>query len=312
MINEDSSIENIPVQFVGILPSISANLDITYRSLVLTEIEKGKVALKIAFGQNYESNALVFIDDRSLKVLSNNSKKEMFIKIPIHHIGAVSYLFEDNIHILVIKYGDIDKNYKTNDNLNSCFLAILFCESKAIAEKICYCVESCFRIIYSPNRNYSDMNTNINQFRNNNEPLSSQISMSYAFRSSSFANLQHLDNSPDSIGAPYIGSFTRQISNESHMVMPAAREAQIDNVAQQLIANYMEKLSEIFSKEEFETFCGIMKSWHSTEFDFETFCEKLIALFGRHRYYLLKDISPFIPAKDLPSFQSFINKLDNL
>ncbi|PVD23711.1 hypothetical protein C0Q70_16984 [Pomacea canaliculata] len=257
------------VLFAGVIDDVSATMDITNRTDVLRVIDKGKKLGVIPMHVTYDHSAIMSLSLHNIKIMKHNSNEDLLLRIPMHEIAAICYIKDDKQHILAIKFGTPEV----------CQLAVLYCDSKPVAEELCALVGQCFRLIYTE------------------------------------AMIEILNSSIDPTGIPSTGGSTTIPNNaasdsvngsDSKSIrggVPSEGGSTTSFSAEELLKDYMKKLHKELDASELKIFAQALQDLDSR---FQDFCERVLQLYGADRKHLLAEMLPFIPADNLPYFEDFL------
>lgn len=296
------------VQFAGVLPEIALTLDPSSRTEVLRMVDLGKREQRLTQIHGPQTTAALHIDMYSMKLFSKDKRQEPLLRIPIHQVAAVSYIKEDDQHILAIKFGEVTKT-QSADETTTCSLAIAYCDSRLIAEEICSYVDLCFQSIYTDaTMNFFDRSliegTQASARKDNtysNLSNNDMLMTNFSHLSKENGSLGFLSHSSLSLGNTGTASSASALS---HLTRQNS-ETEISPAANELILDYMNKLYTKLSASELQEFALLVKAWH-TNMTFPDFCQRVLDLYGSDRRHLLVGMRPFIPAKDSMYFERFL------
>lgn len=261
-----------PVLFSGVIGEVPAHMDITNRTDVLRIIDKGKKQGVIPTHATYEyHSAVLSLSTYNIKIMKTNAE-DLLLRIPMHEIAAMCYIKDDKQHILAIKFGTPEM----------CQLAVLYCDSKVVAEELCSLVENCFQMIY----------------------LKGVIGF--------FDNSINPSGSPSTGGSTTIPKAPSVSESASDFPSPTNRQSHsnsdsrsIKSIGGELLTDYMNKLHKELNPRELQQFAQILPDMENR---FPEFCEKVLRLYGTERKHLLKEMMPFIPADNLMYFEDFLSR----
>lgn len=297
------------VQFAGVLPGIPVNLDPSCRSEVLRIIDQAKQENRLMLDSRFLVDVTLHIDVNNLKLISVDNRQEPLLRIPIPQVAAVSYIRDDDQHILCVKFGEVSKT-RPSDKPSSCSLAVMYCDSRVSAEEICSCVDLCFQIIYTDATMTFFDKSLIEECQNGgpDDTFSGAVNKNALLTnltqlSPHHGSLGFLSHSSLSLGNSGSTSSASAISQMTHR----NSETELSSAANELILDYMNKLYTKLAASELQEFAMLIRSWH-TDMTFSEFCQKVLNLYGSERRHLLVGMRPFIPAKDLSYFEQFLQK----
>lgn len=299
------------VQFAGVLPGIPMGLDPCSRSEVLRIIDQAKQENCLTPSSHLNTEVTLHVDINNLKLISMDNQQEPLLRIPVPQVAAVSYIRDDDQHIVCIKFGELLKTRST-EKASTCSLAIMYCDSRVSAEEICSCVDLCFQTIYTN----ATMTFFDRSFIEGSQTVGKDDSYSGDVNKNTLlTNLTHLGTHHGSLGFLSHSSLslgtsvaTSSASALSQMTRRNS-ESELSSAANELILNYMNKLYTKLSASELQEFAMLIKSWH-TNLIFSEFCQQVLNLYGSERRHLLVGMRPFIPAKDLSYFEHFLQMSD--
>ncbi|KAI8786992.1 cerebral cavernous malformations protein 2 [Biomphalaria glabrata] len=273
----DDPVEIKPVQYAGEIEGVSPHLDITNRTDVLRIIDKGKKQGFIPAHVTGERVAILSLSIFNIKISKYNATEDLLLRIPMHEIAATCYIKDDKEHILAIKFGTPE----------SCKLAVLYCDSKPIAEEICSLVGQCFNLVYTEAL-----------FRLLDRPLSSaeQHAQHPGSDGSGSGTIENVPVPPS--------PFTRGPRSES-----GNSKASDTGTGKELLEDYMNKLKAKLDADELRKFLQLLNDWKKDN-NFIVFCDKFLALLGSDRKQLLSELVPFIPDHNYQYFEEFLLKND--
>ncbi|GFR89790.1 cerebral cavernous malformations 2 protein [Elysia marginata] len=207
---------------------------------------------------------------------------ELLLRIPMHEIAAICYIKDDQQHILAIKFGSIE----------SCKLALLYCENKLLAEQICALVGQCFNLVYTEATVYL---------------IERQLSPAERPGSTSSGTVSTLvQNRPPDLSSYYSASVANypRVPSDSESLRNSDSGA-----GKELLEDYMTKLTSKLSPEELRRFLLHLDDWKK-ENHFPEFCDDVLAMLGQERKQLLSELLPFIPAENFQYFEDFLRRND--
>ncbi|XP_059178313.1 cerebral cavernous malformations protein 2 homolog [Physella acuta] len=264
----DEHVERAGVQFAGEIDGVSPHLDITNRTDVLKIIDKGK---KHGFIPGHSTvDCILSLSVFNLKICKNLAKKDLLLRIPMHEIAATCYIKDDKEHILAIKFG----------TAGACKLAVMYCDTKILAEEICSLVGQCFNLIYTEALF---------------QLLDRPIPTSEPALSTSSEGTTIIPDIPD----PYTPRHERA-SSRSDVSRASGKE---------LLEDYMNKLKEKLNPDELRKFLQHLNDWKRDN-HFHQFCDDVLLLLGPDRKQLLSELVPFIPEYNYPYFKEFLQRND--
>ncbi|XP_076440328.1 cerebral cavernous malformations 2 protein-like [Babylonia areolata] len=258
------------VLFAGVIGEVAADMDITNRTDVLRIIDKGKKHGVIPSHVTYEyHSAILSLSTYNIRINKNNVE-DILLRIPMHEIAAMCYIKDDKQHILAIKFGTPEM----------CQLAVLYCDSKPVAEELCSLVGQCFQMIY----------------------LKGVI----GFFDQSINNPS---GSPSTGGSTTIPNHQAppSISDSDFPAHAPSERSSVKSIGGELLADYTTKLHKELNSKELQMFAQLLPDLENR---FPEFCERVFQLYGSERRHLLAEMMPFIPADNLPYFEDFLKRND--
>lgn len=304
------------VKFVGIVREIPIDFDPTNRTEVLRVIDCGKEEKRLVRVLRPEHDVVFHMSAYSLKLSTRDNKENLLLHVPIHQVASVSYVNEDDLHIVGIKYGDFDYQKKQiSDEPQTCHLAVLYCESKAVAEEICSMTDYFFQVAYTDatmrffdkalvEKALTEASASCSFTSNKSNGSPSRLGLHSHKENGVLGFLSHSNLSLGNNGTLSTVA-SRSIVRSS--VRPDSDD-ELSPAANELILDYMRKLYTKLNSEELQQFAMLVKAWH-TDLPFPEFCNKVRDLYGPDRKHLLAEMRPFIPAKDSSFFECFIKGL---
>ncbi|ELU18099.1 hypothetical protein CAPTEDRAFT_199688 [Capitella teleta] len=297
--------------FAGVVSNIAIDLDATNRTEVLRAIDRGRREKSLPWVTNYSHDAILCLNAHNLKLSQRDGNEESLLRIAIHEIATVSYIRDDDLHIIAIKFGDPDRCATTTSSLSldesyPCKLAVLYCDSRGSAVEICSLIDQCFLYLYQDaTMQYFDSNlrqgaggmgssTLRSEKSSNSTPKKDLDSQNLGFISQSTLNLSSLPSKSSRRTNPY-NSLARS-------------ESDIGPSGSDMIQKYMEKLYSKLKPDELKRFAQLMRAW-KTNLPTRDFCGQVFELYGPERKHLLSGMAPFIPDTDLPEYESFLNSI---
>lgn len=298
------------VKFVGIIRDIAIDLDPTNRTEILRVIDFGKQEKRLPRVLRPEHDVLFRMSAYSIKLLARENREKLELHVPIHQVAAISYVHEDDLHIVSIKFGDFDFQKKQIiEEPQACHLAVLYCESKNVAEDICSMADNFFQVAYTEaTMRFFDKAlvekalTDYAASSSYKSPASPKMGIHGHLENGTLGFLSHSNLS--------LGNGTLSTAASRSVIWSARQESdsELSAAANELILDYMRKLYKKLNNEELQRFAMLVKAWH-TDLLFSEFCNKVRDLYGPDRKHLLADMRPFIPAKDSAFFENFIRGL---
>ncbi|CAL1530289.1 unnamed protein product [Lymnaea stagnalis] len=272
-----------PVQYAGEIDGVSPHLDITNRTDVLKIIDKGKKQGSIPVHVSEDNIAILSLSVFNIKISKYNASDDLLLRIPMHEIAATCYIKDDKEHILAIKFGTPE----------SCRLAVLYCESKPVAEEICALVGQCFNLVYTEAL-----------FRLLDNPLNPSDPIHHAASTIS-GNVAWLFLFPF---LPNI--FTVNYCNIKLSGYESGNSKTSDSgTGKELLEDYMNKLKAKLNADELRKFLQHLNDWKK-ENHFHQFCDEVLLLLGPDRKQLLSELIPFIPEHNYQYFEEFLKRND--
>lgn len=272
------------MKYLGDIPGVSMDTDTTNRTEVLKIIDRGKKQGLIPLHLTLDHDAVLYLNKYIIKVAKRDVQDQVLLQLPCNEIAQACYVKETGLHILAIKHG-------TQESLN---LAVLHCESQAIAESFCSLVSHCFELVYKDVMIDLIADTIDKAIQNQkDESTGSVSSRSTPTRKPQFETDSIRNRYPVDYGA---GSNISTDSTES-------RQAQY-------LKDYMRQLHTKLSIDELTMFSNLLKSWNYSSSRLPEFCDKLLNLYGPGRKHLLAGMFPFIPERDCPYFENFLKQND--
>jgi len=284
------------VTFAGIIEGVRSDLDTTSRTDVLRIIDKGKRDGKLPWRTNMDHDAIFTLCAHDMKLSKRDGHEEIIIRVAIHEIEAVSYIRDDNQHILTVKYGDPE---------GPCHLIVLLCESKMGCEQLCSLMGQCFELAYTDatlqgiELSYMDGTSSVSSFNSSN--ITSSTTTSKSERSDSNRSTP-VTPRPDQYG------FRTESVQNLHTKRKTSAESELSGTAVELLQQYTKKLQTKLNVGELQQFAQLLRAWH-TGIPFHEFCDKVLELYGPERKYLLLGMRPFIPDKDYTYFESYLERV---
>ncbi|KAH9509732.1 hypothetical protein Btru_044368 [Bulinus truncatus] len=267
-----------PVQYAGEIDGVSPHLDITNRTDVLRIIDKGKKEGFIPVNVSGEHLAILSLSIFNIKISKYNATEDLLLRIPMHEIAATCYIKDDKEHILAIKFGTTE----------SCKLAVLYCDSKPLAEEICSLVGQCFNLVYTEAL-----------FRLLDRPINAAEQHPHPGSAGSGSTL--IQEGPDVLPP---SPFTHGPPSDS-----GHSKASDTGTGKELLEDYMNKLKAKLDADELRKFLQLLNDWKKDN-HFNLFCDKFLALLGPDRKQLLSELVPFIPEHNYQYFEEFLQRND--
>lgn len=282
------------IQFAGIVPNIAMHLDPTNRTDILKFIDKAKKQTFLPYETTSEHRAVLSLSAYSLIILRRNPAEQLILVVAIHEIAAVCYIRDDGNHLLVLKIGDPENNKET------CTLAVIYLESKSAAEELCALVRQCFELVYTEaartffEEKIKQEGRDDTSFANSEDSVSTSHSRALG------------------LGPSFITGSQENISRVS-LASPRGRrgsksESELSGGGNEVIHDYMKQLHARMTGQELRQFAILLRRWH-TDLPFGEFLQKVFELYGPDRKYLLPEMRPFIPDKDCPYFENFLERI---
>ncbi|ESO94335.1 hypothetical protein LOTGIDRAFT_118823 [Lottia gigantea] len=274
--------------FAGVVKDINPHIDITNRTDVLRLIDMGKQHGHIIYHNVSERLSVFSLSVNNIKIIPvRNEELPIFLRISMQEIAAICYIKDDAQHILAIKYG----------STILCHLAVLYVDSKHIAEEICSLVDVCFQLIYMEAAiDIIDTSNPGDSSRSNSTGSANPPFISPSFRPISQNDVNQNPSRPSSIRR-----HGRRVPSD-----PSTRGSDTGSIFQELLHDYMVKLHQKLNSEELRQFASYLPQLTKSKNEFEEFCEKIYDLYGPNRIYLLAEMSPFIPQDNYPHFEEFL------
>ncbi|ESO02730.1 hypothetical protein HELRODRAFT_184311 [Helobdella robusta] len=263
------------IQFGGIIENISIELDMASRTKIMNLIDEARKAGKLTRDRRYNRNSFFKFDVNSFKIVTDDNKQDVLVRMPIHQVACFSYVYEDDQHIIAIKYA-ISRT------------AVQLCRT-LLLRALQLGGHSDDDIIISswpqPHENFSNSCLDVR------DPLDANGGQQL---SSIFNNSSNNNNKSD---------VTNDVINQGYV--SESDSSQLSMKEQELIRDYMRKLYNVLTNFELESFAQLVKSWQR-DIPFHDFMNQLLQLYGEKRKYLLKEMRPFIPTKDISYYESFL------
>uniref|UniRef100_F1L3N6 Malcavernin n=1 Tax=Ascaris suum TaxID=6253 RepID=F1L3N6_ASCSU len=277
------------VKYAGLVQDIRGDIDPSGRTGLLKILDQAKLNGQIkAFSRtrDFAADAVLRVDTCSISVnaLENG---ELLLCVPIHSIASVGFVREECENILPIKIGDISS---TNRDLFD--LAVVYCGTADIAEKICNILGQCFSQIYKEAAsNYELKSTPLKSLTgssvsptNNSRPL---------FMTDSHPDLRAGIHPPDSTSA--------------------SRSESADDRTDELIKDYMSVLTACLSTQELAEYAALIVRWRDGSMPIIELAQKLSELYGTERIHLLTRMRCLLrnrSREDIDAFDSFVEMLN--
>jgi hypothetical protein len=305
------------VKFVGIIPDIPHALDPTNRTEVLRIIDRGK---RDKYLTRTVQDAIFCLSVRYIKLLTRDKAEDLLLRLPIHQVAAMSYICEDDHHILSIKFGEFDlkrHQLRTADDSPACNLAVVYCDSRRSAEELCAGVDQCFQSIYTDaTMHFFDRSLLESARTSGVDPGVASVDYSFTDKSASSTprvSTRTSHEPPATLGflshsSLDLGTLSSATSRSLSRATGRGSDVELSAAANQLIMDYMKKLYNKLNADELQRFALLVKAWHN-DLSFPDFCNSVLDLYGPDRKYLLIGMQPFIPAKDLTYFEHFIERV---
>lgn len=300
----------LEAKFVGNVQQISLFYDIKIKKNLFKLIEDEQNKLKLATDLDSSNDAIVRVNAYIVELLWRDSE-EMIAAFPLHNIANVCYAQKTkNSNVIAIQYCNA---FESNEYYN---VYLLHLNSRSEAESMCSLFKQCFRLLHVE-RTMSLLDQvlreeTISNYSSSNhvyEPneYSSNFEMTPNFQRKQIAG-NNTDDDTKSLGCSTIHDQIQQ----PEVIKPTVK---VKMDAHQTIASFINKLQKELNKIEFENFAKALTDWQKGE-PFEKFCQEALKICGSERKYLIKDMRPFVPNKNLEWYENFveesINEVDNL
>ncbi|KAL8582941.1 hypothetical protein ACOMHN_006485 [Nucella lapillus] len=275
------------VLFAGVIGEVAADMDITNRTDVLRIIDKGKKHGVIPPHMSYEyHSAILSLSTYNIRINKSNGE-DVLLRIPMHEIAAMCYIKDDKQHILAIKFGTPE----------TCQLAVLYCDSKPVAEELCSLVSQCFQMIYLIGPVAEELCSLVGQC----------FQMIYLKGVIGFfdQSINNPSGSPSTGGSTTIPNHQAppSISDSDFPPHAPSERSSVKSIGGELLADYTNKLHKELNPKELQMFAQLLPDMENR---FPEFCERVYHLFGAERKQLLGEMMPFIPADNLSYFEDFL------
>ncbi|XP_072027542.1 cerebral cavernous malformations 2 protein-like isoform X2 [Amphiura filiformis] len=267
----DSYLEK-EIKYLGIISNVPFALDPTKRTELLRYIDQGKRQHQLPWNSTRKDHdAILTLSARQVKLLKRDGE-ELLQRLEIHNIAAVSYVRDDDQHILAFKTA-------IEGHSDNCNLVICECQNKEKADEICSLIQQTFVLVYTElTMKFFDQEINAGR------PPSSRRDPSVIERPS-----------PPSDGSESEhGGAASSIGKSSHS-------------AALVLQKYIEDLRKQLNSEELQQFAAIPREYRQSG-SIKEFCTRLQQLYGPNRTNLFPGMRPYIPEKDIDHFETFLER----
>ncbi|KAK2157183.1 hypothetical protein LSH36_196g05039 [Paralvinella palmiformis] len=315
----DSYIEK-EVKFAGTVTNIPIHLDCTNRTDVLRVIDRGKHEKLLPWTLTRDHDAIFSLNVHNIKICQRDGIEELLLRVPVHEIAAVCYIRDGEEHILAIKYGSfkLSRGLALLDSQDTCQLVILYCDNKSSSEELCSLIDQCFHLVYTDaTMHFLDMklteasaglSTGSLTLRSDKSSTNSTPKREHVDHRGFQCLTQSISDLNQANGASSFMSRSLPRAMTMRRSSTAKSEIELSATANKMIQDYMTKLYTKLNKDELGRFAVLVRDWHRN-MPIGDFCEKVLELYGPERKYLLQGMKPFIPERDLPVFETFLERL---
>jgi len=311
------------VIYAGSIGNVSIDLDPTNRTDTLKIIDRGKKEGIIPKNISRENDAIFSICIHNVKFCQRDNE-ELLLRIAIHEISAICYVRDNNEHIISVKYGDHDDPY------GNCNMAVFYANSKDIAEEICSLIGQCFSLVYKEatvryldtviqtapsvsdiSRSSTNLTANSWSDSNRSTPITGRNyfhhGLSLQTQSRQDLSQSGVENSIYSSASGGNKSLSNRKRNTSENLSNSGKSVGSVN-PNDLIHQYLDKLRSKLNSDELKQFALLLKASYTT-MPFKEFCDKILDLYGPDRKFLFVGMHSFIPEKDIPYFENFLERI---
>ncbi|KAI6660479.1 hypothetical protein LOD99_14064 [Oopsacas minuta] len=287
---------------LGEISDIPLTVDISNRIAILPIVDQARKNKKIPWRAQSRHRASMSLSAYNIKLISQ--KGAVIMRIPIHEIAGMSYIKDDDEHLLVIKRGDSKKE--------ECSLVIMNCNKMSEAEEICTILEQIFQLVYTE-ATMAHLDDAIDagaEYKPDHPALLEPV------RERREANPVDKLYGHDRVEMPINPDHESAVIPMESAVIPMESEDKksqhgdtadqdLNVVAEEIVQQYMERLHSLLSPDELMHFALLLRQYRSG-MAINEFCDKLVTLYGRKRYFLLPDMRSFIPEEDKIFFEAFL------
>eukprot|EP00800_Vazella_pourtalesii_P017714 TRINITY_DN5516_c1_g1_i1.p1 TRINITY_DN5516_c1_g1~~TRINITY_DN5516_c1_g1_i1.p1 ORF type:complete len:342 (-),score=86.79 TRINITY_DN5516_c1_g1_i1:177-1202(-) len=284
----------IDVFVLGEITGVPLTVDISNRMAILPIIDDARKKKKIPWKAQAKHRSTVSLSAYNIKLISQ--KGVVITRIPIHEIAGMSYIRDDDEHILVIKRGDPkDKE---------CSLIVMSCTKMSEAEEICTILEQIFQLVYTE-ATMAHLDDAIDAGAEHKPELPPFIEP---------VRQRKEPNPVDKLYGHETAEMPVIVERESTVVpMEEDTKSQhrdstdqdLNVVAEEIVQQYMERLHSLLAPDELMQFALLLRQYRSG-MTINEFCDKLVSLYSKKRYFLLPDMRSFIPEEDKIFFEAFL------
>ncbi|KAI6234683.1 hypothetical protein M3Y99_00787800 [Aphelenchoides fujianensis] len=287
------AVRSFVIKFGGVIPEISCDIDPSGRTDLLKLIDAAEVAGHVSIVRSPAD----FKEDATLEVgpaaavVKSLSDQETLLVVPLHVLMSVGLVVEEGVNYLPLRVGEVDESGDIFD------LALVYTQTKEIAEDICDHLDACFQHLFHEAMNSPD-------FAGGHRDDFSAI------QSVSSSCVSPLDQDP-AVNA----SFPNVTEVRSHKNCPSTFSLSTSVTSGSsknsldLINEYITMLSACLSQEELHKFAILLKRWRSNEMPVLEFAQKLLELYGQERKHLLarmRSLLRDVNREDLSALSSFL------
>lgn len=298
-------------QYIGEMDDIPMSTDMSDRNFLLSSLDEQRNSGKLPWILDSSNNISLSLSAYNVKI-SKDRTGPMLHRIPIHEVASVSYVCDDDQHLLFIKTGDPTNPYA------ACH--VICCSKQADAKEVCNILQQAFHVVYTEStmkqldqsinagessavseqptgsvRNYSSPPTGGKTSNGTAEISRPDADTDLVLRPSDITPT--LRNTPAAHNEP-------EVSRPQPPILPDHPNAPS---AEELVQQYMERLHKLLDVKELREFAALLKSYREN-MPVTEFCSKLKELYGKDRMFLFPDMNSFIPESDRPAFDNFLHQ----
>jgi hypothetical protein len=236
-------------------------------------------------------------------------------RIAIHDIAAVSYLQDDEQHLVIVKAGDSRRQ--------KCTCYVFHCSHGKDAEEICNLIGQVFELVYTeatmeqldtaiggPGVIYSvphHIPTNNMSSPSVMDPLAgSTVSPSFSPNPNPMENelfaVDQMALTAEGIGGP---KDLRERSEDDDSEYESESDDELSKTSQQMVEDYMQRLGKTLQPNELKRFAQLLTTYRQGK-DVLSFITDLQTLYGESRKFLLPGMRSFIPTEHREEFEQFL------
>ncbi|XP_065890727.1 cerebral cavernous malformations 2 protein-like isoform X2 [Dysidea avara] len=278
-------------RYVGVLQDIPMEADMNNRMYLLDRLDNARRQGQLPWKVTAENNIIVGLSAYSIKFSKATQEQVLILRVPIHEVASLSYVNDDQEHLLFLKAGDSQK------------AKLVVTSSQADAEDICTILQQALQLVYS---------------KPPLQPSGSAVQRRQSSRRKASIKLDASNSESDSEEDEFPGqTLTNKLVQEAKRTSRLSEafpeedddlsDDDDENSAEAVVQRYMERLNKQMGYQEIKEFASLLRQYREDNMHVTEFCTKLQELYGDDRKFLLPGMKSFIPEEDNQEFNEFLS-----